>query len=98
MCYLGFESVKAAITFPRQERDWLMFLLSSNLFPVAPVTRTDSEPAKSTRLSFPTLTYLSPSTLICSTMIKNTACDLEETSFILVYAVFLLIAPFCIRE
>ena len=61
-----------------------MFFDSSNLLPVAPVTHTDSDPAKSTKLSFPTLTCLSPSTDIYSTTIRNTACDLEETSFILV--------------
>jgi hypothetical protein len=76
----------------------LIFLLSSSLFPVAPVTLTDSDPAKSTKFSFPTLIYLSPSTLIYSTIIKNTACDLEETSFILVWAVFQLFAFFYIKE
>ena len=81
---LGFESVKAAITLPKHDKDWLIFFDSSNLLPVAPVTQTDSDPAKSTRLSFPTLTYLSPSTDICSTTIKNTAWDQEDTSFIFV--------------
>jgi len=50
-----------------------MFFDSSNHFPVAPVTHTDSDPAKSTRFNFPTFTYLSPSTDIYSTMIRKTA-------------------------
>lgn len=54
--YLG--SVKALITFPKQLKLWLIFLHSSNLLPVAPVTLTLSEPAKSTRFNFPTFISL----------------------------------------
>lgn len=43
------------MTIPKQLKLLLMFLHSSNLFPDAPVTRTLSDPAKSTRLSFATL-------------------------------------------
>lgn len=99
---LALRSVSADITFPRALSDWLIFLLSSNLCPVAWVTRTLSLPAKSTRLSLPTLIYFGPSSywpvssVIYSTMIINTACDLDERSFILVVAVALHWAPFCI--
>ena len=61
MCARGRWSVRAAITLPRQDKDWLIFLDSSSLLPVAPVTLTLSLPAKSTKLSLPTLIYLGAS-------------------------------------
>mmetsp|Transcript_42921 Transcript_42921/g.86774 ORF Transcript_42921/g.86774 Transcript_42921/m.86774 type:complete len:269 (-) Transcript_42921:160-966(-) len=48
-------SVKALMTFPSAERDWLIFLDSSRRCPVAPDSRTRSLPAKSTKFSLPTL-------------------------------------------
>ena len=42
------------MTFPRAESDWLIFLLSCKRWPVAPDSRTRSDPARSTKLSFPT--------------------------------------------
>lgn len=82
---------------------------SSSLFPVAPVTLTLSDPARSTRFSFPTRIYLGASKgistfsgssglVIYSTIIMNTAWDLLETSFILVEAVALDEAPFYMSE
>mmetsp|Transcript_62364 Transcript_62364/g.167307 ORF Transcript_62364/g.167307 Transcript_62364/m.167307 type:complete len:202 (+) Transcript_62364:376-981(+) len=55
MCILPRASVSAAITLPSADSDWLIFLLSSRRRPVAPVSRTRSDPARSTRLSLPTL-------------------------------------------
>ena len=108
ICDLDFLSVKAAMTFPSALRLWLMLLLSSSLWPVAYVTLTRSLPARSTRLSFPTLICLGGSypsfslwllkMVICSNIIINTAWDLELKSFILVEAVALHWAPFYISE
>jgi len=62
MWHLGyFVSVKALMTLPKQLNDWLIFLHSSNLLPVAPVTLTLSLPARSTIFNFPTLIYLGAS-------------------------------------
>jgi hypothetical protein len=85
------------MTIPRQLKLLLIFLHSSNLLPEAPVTLTLSEPARSTKLSLATLIYF-PSLcvlfyLICSIVMIKTACDLEESSFILVFAVALDLAP-----
>lgn len=98
-------SVRAEITFPRQLKEELIFLHSWSLFPVAPVTLTLSLPAKSTIFNFPTLICLWFSypfsvskVVIYSTIIIKTAWLLEETSFILVLAVALDYAPFCIKE
>jgi hypothetical protein len=48
--------VKAFITFPRAERDLLIILASSRTLPSAPVFSIFSDPAKSTRTSFPAFT------------------------------------------
>ena len=52
------KSVRAEITLPKQDKDWLIFFDSSNHLPVAPVTLTLSLPAKSTKFSLPTLISL----------------------------------------
>ena len=46
-------SVRELITFPSAERDLLIFLASSRVWPVAPVLPTFSDPARSTRKSCP---------------------------------------------
>ncbi len=85
-----------------------MLLDSSSRCPVAPVTLTRSDPAKSTKFNFPTLMLLVVSfrfflllktsvIFIYSTIIMNTACDQELTSFILVAAVALFHIPSFIR-
>ncbi len=51
-------SVRAAMTLPRADSDWLIFLLSSSRRPVAPVSRTRSDPARSTRFSLPTCVFV----------------------------------------
>ena len=49
-------AVSAEMTLPSAERLALILLDSWSLFPVAPVTATRSDPARSTRWSFPTRT------------------------------------------
>ena len=46
-------STKADITLPKAERDRFIFVASFRRSPVAPVFDYLSEPAKSTKLSFP---------------------------------------------
>ena len=48
MCGRPLGSVSALMTLPSAESDWLIFLDSSRRTPVAPVSRTRSEPARST--------------------------------------------------
>ena len=85
-------AVSAVMTLPSVERDLLILLLSSRRLPVAPVTFTRSLPAKSTRLSLPTLTYFlctfsgSIFYRIYSTIMMKMACERLLTSFILVLA------------
>lgn len=58
--------------------------------PVAPVFSTRSDPAKSTRVSFPTHTrgFAAPSTLVAvSTTTWNAQCERDETAFMFVDAV-----------
>ena len=54
MCDLFLE-VSALMTFPRTVKLRFIFLASSSVFPEASVLLIFSEPAKSTRNSFPTL-------------------------------------------
>lgn len=53
--WLFFDFVSALIQFPRALKDWLIFLASSRVSPVAPVLPTFSEPAKSAKFNFPCL-------------------------------------------
>jgi len=48
-----FASVKALITLPKAERDLLIILASSRVWPVASVFSVFSEPARSQQKSFP---------------------------------------------
>ena len=50
-----FLSVSANMTFPKADKDLLMFFASSSLFPSAPVFPTFSLPARSTKYNFPVL-------------------------------------------
>ena len=90
------------MTIPKQLKLKLIFLHYVSLFPSAPVTLTLSEPAKSTRFNFATLSSLqfpnSYAYLICSMVIMKTPCDLDEDSFILVLAVALDLAPIFISS
>ncbi len=54
-------STRAFMTFPSADNDKLMFLASSRRSPVACVLLWRSDPARSTRLSLPTLNFYSPS-------------------------------------
>ena len=85
----------------------LILLVSSSLTPLAPVSLTRSDPAKSTKLIFPTLTYFWQSSVtslsgstgdIYSTITMNTAWDRLEMLFNLVDAVILEWDPFRSKE
>mmetsp|Transcript_1429 Transcript_1429/g.5628 ORF Transcript_1429/g.5628 Transcript_1429/m.5628 type:complete len:278 (-) Transcript_1429:895-1728(-) len=78
MCCLPRGSVRAAMTLPRDESDWLIFRLSSSRCPVAPVSRTLSDPAKSTRFSLPTLNIWR--TLASRRLRPSSPCALDLTS------------------
>lgn len=66
------------------------------------MTLTLSEPARSTRLSLATLIYLPSVSLsfsfICSIVIMKTACEREDDSFILVFAMALDLVPIFISS
>uniref|UniRef100_A0A3B3SYI4 Uncharacterized protein n=1 Tax=Paramormyrops kingsleyae TaxID=1676925 RepID=A0A3B3SYI4_9TELE len=81
-----FPSTKAEMTLPRAERDRLILVASLSRSPCTPVLLCLSLPARSTRLSFPTRMWFSPSRPISlhSTVITKIACDLELCSFMLV--------------
>ena len=53
---LDLPSVNELITFPNEDKDWLIFLASSSVEPVAPVFEIFSLPAKSTKNNFPFFT------------------------------------------
>ena len=67
MCPL-FPSTRAEITFPSADRDRLIFVASFSRSPVAPVLDWRSEPARSTRFSFPTRMWPSAPREDCSTV------------------------------
>ncbi len=72
MC-CDFPSTNADITLPRHERERLILAPSLRRIPSAPVLLCRSDPAKSTRLSLPTLTCCSPVASVshCSIVIVN---------------------------
>ena len=80
------------MTSPMQERLLLIFCASFNLAPSAPDLLTLSDPAKSTRLSFPLVTVFVV-LLIPKIEIIRRAWDLELRSFMLVVAVALFLRP-----
>uniref|UniRef100_A0A8C6M6N3 Uncharacterized protein n=1 Tax=Nothobranchius furzeri TaxID=105023 RepID=A0A8C6M6N3_NOTFU len=79
-------STRAEMTFPRAERDRLIFVASFSRSPWAPVLVCLSLPARSTRLSFPTRMWFSPSTpsSLHSTVMTKMACERELCSFMFV--------------
>uniref|UniRef100_A0A3Q3GSV3 Uncharacterized protein n=1 Tax=Labrus bergylta TaxID=56723 RepID=A0A3Q3GSV3_9LABR len=79
-------STSAEMTFPKADRDRLIFVASFSLSPAAPVLVCRSLPAKSTRFSLPTLMWFSPSTpsSLHSTVMTKMACERELCSFMLV--------------
>mmetsp|Transcript_8589 Transcript_8589/g.38720 ORF Transcript_8589/g.38720 Transcript_8589/m.38720 type:complete len:254 (-) Transcript_8589:1049-1810(-) len=97
-------SVSLLMTMPRFRRDLLMLAPSFMRIPSAPVLSTRSDPARSTRLSLPTLNDCRSSawpassvSLEFSTMTMNTACDRDDSSFMRVAPVVLCDAPRSIR-
>lgn len=91
MCVL-FPSTNAEITFPKTESDWLILLASLSLSPVAWVRLSRSDPARSTRFSFPILVFLS-CRFLDSTRMVNIAWERELTSFMSVERVMRLVLP-----
>uniref|UniRef100_A0A672HEY6 Uncharacterized protein n=1 Tax=Salarias fasciatus TaxID=181472 RepID=A0A672HEY6_SALFA len=71
-------STSAEMTFPRADSDRLIFVASFSRSPWAPVLVCRSLPARSTRLSFPTRMWFSPST---PSSLHSTLCS------------FMLVAP-----
>ena len=104
MCDRARVSVSAAITLPSAESDWLMRFASAMRSPVAPVTATRSDPARSTRLSLPTRKVRDGASdagapggggtsCECSTTSMKTACDREDASLARVALVARVAAP-----
>ena len=78
MCCRPRGSVSAAITLPSADSDWLIFFVSSSRCPVAPVTRTRSLPARSTKFNLPTLNDCR--TLASSAFSAASPCALRDFS------------------
>uniref|UniRef100_A0A4W5MZ31 Uncharacterized protein n=1 Tax=Hucho hucho TaxID=62062 RepID=A0A4W5MZ31_9TELE len=79
-------STRAEMTFPKADRDRLILVASFRRSPWAPVLVCLSLPARSTRFSFPTRMWFSPSTpsSLHSMVMTKMACDRELCSFMLV--------------
>lgn len=76
-------STKALITLPSTVSDLLMLVASLSLLPSALVYFCLSEPAKSTKLNFEVLTFVTPSaTFLDSIVMEKTECDLLDSKFI----------------
>jgi hypothetical protein len=85
------------MTRPSVSSDWLMLPASRARASLAPDRPTDSEPARSTRLSLPMRSTSSPSavvSLVCIVSV-NTQCEREDAAFISVSAVARLAMPRC---
>ena len=93
ICY-DLPSTSELITLPSAVRDKLILMPSFIVWPVAPVLEFLSEPARSTRFSLPAFIYYSPLTFTpVSIYIVKIECDLDDSEFIFVDAVFLLLVP-----
>ena len=81
------------MTYLKVKSDLLISMLSFCVFPSTFVCSCLSEPAKSTNYSL-LMTMLSGcSTSICSTVIENIVCDLDEAKFILCDPITLFLRP-----
>ncbi len=80
---------------PKASKDLFMLAPSIILMPLLLVLLALSDPAKSIKDSLPILSSASiPASLsLCSHIICNTACDLEEVSFAPVASTYLLRLP-----
>ena len=92
---MAFESVRAAITSDKEVSDKLIFAASLSRSPVVPVLDCLSEPAKSTKLNFPTLKDedLESVPIIISIVMVNIVCERLDSLFILVEAITLCFSP-----
>lgn len=97
MCEPAFDSVSALMTFPSVVRLRFIFLASLRICPSAPVFDIFSEPAKSTKKSFPVFALRSVR-LVWKMVIKNIMCDLEDLSFMLVLQLALFWLPMLMSE
>uniref|UniRef100_A0A670HX00 Uncharacterized protein n=1 Tax=Podarcis muralis TaxID=64176 RepID=A0A670HX00_PODMU len=79
-------STRAEMTLPRAERDRLILEASLGRSPWVPILLWRSLPARSTRFSFPTRMWSSPSgpSSLHSTVMTKMACERELYSFMLV--------------
>ena len=75
------------MTSPRAERDWLMALASSRRSPVAPVLSDRSDPAKSTRLSFPVVVF--------PVVLSLTSTRMDRIEWLRLDSAFIFVAPVC---
>lgn len=89
-------STRAVMTLPSVRRLWFIIPASLALLFSAPDRPMFSDPAKSTRLSLPTLRRSSPATLgsLTCTVMANTECERLEWSLNFVAAICLRVLPF----
>ena len=78
------------MTLHNADKDRLIFLASSSVFPSAPDLDIFSDPAKSTIFNLPRLTVPFPN--FCVIYIIKMACDLEDTSFNFVEPISLIVS------
>mmetsp|Transcript_2737 Transcript_2737/g.7417 ORF Transcript_2737/g.7417 Transcript_2737/m.7417 type:complete len:214 (-) Transcript_2737:2060-2701(-) len=101
-CVRALPSVSALTTLPSCSRPWLMLTPSAKRCPVAPVSFTRSEPARSTRCSLERRKWRSLGTAAaasrrtcCSSVSVTIACERELSLFILWAAVARAMPPRC---
>ena len=93
---VAFLSVRALITIPSVVKDLLICFASSSCWPSALLLCALSEPARSTKHSFPD--FCSPRPLcFCVTAIVKMEWLRDDSLFIRVEATIRLAAPVCIR-
>mmetsp|Transcript_15282 Transcript_15282/g.32558 ORF Transcript_15282/g.32558 Transcript_15282/m.32558 type:complete len:274 (-) Transcript_15282:194-1015(-) len=85
-----FFEARISMHLPSVVSDWLMAFASSNAAPSTPLFLTRSDPARSTKCSLPERRRPAPEQEICT---MSTACDLDESAFIFVAAVFRFSLP-----
>lgn len=92
--WVGFEDTKFWMTRPKVVKDKLILIACYLYTPDTPVLDCLSLPAKSTRLSLPTLVVIFPFTSYWfSIIIVNIEWDLEDVAFIWVSATTLCFFP-----
>eukprot|EP00955_Chlamydomonas_euryale_P043649 352664-Chlamydomonas_euryale.AAC.6 len=90
-----FPSTSAEMTFPSADSERLILVASLRRSPVAPVFDWRSDPARSTRLSLPTLMWFSlvmPASIVSIVMVKM-ECERDESLFMSVAPTDLFFLP-----